>query len=220
MSAGRHRFSVRESLCFALCTPVAALSFVVLKLPPSHPLSPPVKAFLVCGNFSSITAPSLRCRSHPYSFVSVFSSFFCSNQVRGEFLAFWEVWVLLPVFSRCSVGVVPHVDVVLMYLWEGRWSPHLTPLPFWRSPHQSFLKNYQPLVVFFLHFMSKCGVIFPKFSLCPSSIMTIYKEKRIRQQRDKCIILLFMAISIFSSLFSCLSSLFLPFHRTLLHYFT
>ena len=23
-------------------------------------------------------------------------------------------------FSRCSVGVVPHVDVFLMYLWGGR----------------------------------------------------------------------------------------------------
>ena len=27
---------------------------------------------------------------------------------------------LLPAFSRCSVGVVPHVDVFLMYLWGGR----------------------------------------------------------------------------------------------------
>ena len=46
---------------------------------------------------------------------------------------FWEVWGLLPAFSRCSVGVVPHVDVFLMYLWGGRWSPCLTPLPSWRS---------------------------------------------------------------------------------------
>ena len=45
---------------------------------------------------------------------------------------FWEVWGLLLVFSRCSVGVVPHVDVVLMYLWGGRWSPRLTPPPSWR----------------------------------------------------------------------------------------
>ena len=60
--------------------------------------------------------------------------FFCPTQVCGEFLAFWEVWGLLPAFSRCSVGVVPHVDVFLMYLWGGRWSPHLTLLPSWRSP--------------------------------------------------------------------------------------
>ena len=47
---------------------------------------------------------------------------------------FWEVWGLLPAFSRCSVGVVPHVGIVLMYLWEGRWSPRLTPLPSWWHP--------------------------------------------------------------------------------------
>ena len=51
----------------------------------------PRRAFLVCGNLSSFTAPSQKCRSHPYSFVSVFSFFFCPTQGRGEFLAFWEV---------------------------------------------------------------------------------------------------------------------------------
>ena len=61
------------------------------------------------------------------------------SQVRGEFLAFWEVWGLLPAFSMCSVGVVPHVDVFLMYLWRGRWSPYLTPLPSWRSVSLIFL---------------------------------------------------------------------------------
>ena len=76
------------------------------------------KGFLVCENFSSFTAPSQWCRSHPYSFVCVLPFFFCPTQVRGEFLAFWEVWGLLPAFNRCSVGVVPHVDVFLMYLWE------------------------------------------------------------------------------------------------------
>ena len=112
--------------------------------PPPHPRSPPVKGFLVCGNFSSFTAPSHWCRSHPYSFVSVFSFFFCPTQVCGEFLAFWEVWGLPPAFSRCSVGVVPHVDVFLMFLWGGRWSPHLTPLPSWRSlPPISFRQGCQ-----------------------------------------------------------------------------
>ena len=46
---------------------------------------------------------------------------------------FWEVRGLLPAFSRCSVGVVSHVDVFLTYLWGGRWSPCLTPQPSWRS---------------------------------------------------------------------------------------
>ena len=101
--------------------------------PPATPRLRQWRGFLVCGNFSSFTAPSQRCRSHPYSFVCVFSFFFCPTQVHEEFLAFGEVWSLLPVFSRCSVGVVAHVDVFLMYLWRGRWSPCLTPLPSWRS---------------------------------------------------------------------------------------
>ena len=46
---------------------------------------------------------------------------------------FWEVWGLLPAFSRCSVGVILHIDVLLIYLWGGRWSPHLTPPQSWRS---------------------------------------------------------------------------------------
>ena len=135
VSVGQHRSSVQESLHFALCTPLAVLSSVAPKLPPTspHPSLCKWRGFLVCGNLSSFTAPSQRCRSCPYSFVSVFSFFFCPTQVRGEFLAFWEVWGLLPAFSRCSVGVVPQVDVFMMYLWGGRWSPCLSPLPSWRS---------------------------------------------------------------------------------------
>ena len=93
------------------------------------------RGFLVCENFFSFIAPSQRHRSHPYSFVSGFSFFFCPTQVCGDFLAFGEVWGLLPAFSRCSVGVVPHVDVFLMYLWGGRWSPCLILPPSWRSSH-------------------------------------------------------------------------------------
>ena len=59
--------------------------------PLCHLRSPPAKGLLVCGNLSSFTSPSHWCRSHPYSFVSVFSFFFCPTQVHGEFLAFWEV---------------------------------------------------------------------------------------------------------------------------------
>ena len=92
VSAARRRASVQESLRFALRTPVAALSSEALKLPPSATCSLcPRRAFLVCGNLSSFRAPSHWCRSHPYSFVSVFSFFFCPTQVCGEFLAFWGV---------------------------------------------------------------------------------------------------------------------------------
>ena len=66
------------------------------------------------------------------------SLLFCPTHISGDFLAFWEVWGLLPAFSRCSVGVVPHVDVFLIHLWGGRWSLHLTPPPSWRSSPSPF----------------------------------------------------------------------------------
>ena len=59
--------------------------------PPPTPHPQQRRGFLVCGNFSSFTAPSQRCRSCPCSFVSIFSFFFFPARVRGEFLAFWEV---------------------------------------------------------------------------------------------------------------------------------
>ena len=126
-----------------LCGNLSALPSAPLLLccPPWLWSFPPLcqwRVFLVCGNFSFFTVPSQRCRSCPYSFVS-FSFFFYPTQVRGEFLAFWEVWSLLPAFGRCSVGVVTHVDVFLMYLWGGRWSPCLTPPPSWRSSPKSVL---------------------------------------------------------------------------------
>ena len=69
VSAGQHRSSLWESLRFALHTPVAALSSVAPKLPPSNTRSLcPRRGFLVCGNLSSFTAPSL---------VQVPSLFFC-----------------------------------------------------------------------------------------------------------------------------------------------
>ena len=142
VSAARHRFSVRQSLPFALHTPVAALSSMAPKLPPSATRSLWLwRGFLVRGNLSSFTAPSHWCRSRPYCFVSVISFFFFPTHVRGEFLAFWEIWGLLPGFSGCSVGEVPRVDIFLMYLWEGRWSLHLTLLPSSPDPSKIFFLN-------------------------------------------------------------------------------
>ena len=51
---------------------------------------------------------------------------------KNIYIYLWEVWGLLSAFSRCSVRIVPHVDVFLIYLWGGRWSPRLTPPPSWR----------------------------------------------------------------------------------------
>ena len=73
VSAARCRASVQESLRFALRTPVAALSSMALKLPPSATRSLcPRRGFLVHGNLSSFTAPSHWCRCRPYSFVCYF----------------------------------------------------------------------------------------------------------------------------------------------------
>ena len=58
MSAGRHRSSVRESLHITLSTPVAALSSMAPKLPPSATCSLRLRrGFLVCGNLSPSQLP-------------------------------------------------------------------------------------------------------------------------------------------------------------------
>ena len=54
----------------------------------------------------------------------------------GDWLAFLEVWGLLPVF-RCSVGVAPHADEFLIYLLARSWSPHLISLLSWKSPNSN-----------------------------------------------------------------------------------
>ena len=73
--------------------------------PPPTPLPHQWRGSLLCGNFSSFTAPSLRCRSRPYSFVSVFSFFFCPTQgfpVWGFSWAFGKS----EAFCQRSVGVL------------------------------------------------------------------------------------------------------------------
>ena len=114
--------SVRESLHFALYTLVAALSSVALKLHPHHPLSPPVKGFPSVWKLFLLHSSLPEAQVLSLFFCLCFFFFLLPHQGTWEFLAFWEVWGLLPEFSRCSAGVVPHVDVFLMYLWGGRWS--------------------------------------------------------------------------------------------------
>ena len=49
-----------------------------------------------------------------------------------DWFVFLEVWGPLPVF-RCYVGIVPHADDFLIYLWGRRWSPCPIPSPSCRS---------------------------------------------------------------------------------------
>ena len=44
------------------------------------------------------------------SFVSIFVFSFCLTSFRGDWFAFLEGWGPLPVFTRYSMGVVPHAD--------------------------------------------------------------------------------------------------------------
>ena len=71
----------------SLLCPLHPCCCALLRGSEASPLRPrslcPRRGFLVCGNFSSFTAPSQCYRSHPYSFVSVFSFFFCPTKVRG-----------------------------------------------------------------------------------------------------------------------------------------
>ena len=61
VSAARHRSSVWKSIHCALRIPVAALSSVALKLPPSTTCSLcPRRGFLVCGNLSSFMGGDCR----------------------------------------------------------------------------------------------------------------------------------------------------------------
>ena len=142
-----------ENGCVPYLILVSKLSSMAPMLPPLPPRLHQWRGFLVCGNFSSFTAPSQRCRSHLYSFVSVFPFFFCPTQVCGEFLAFWEVWGLLPAFSRYSVGVVPHVDVFLMYCGE-EGDLHVLLLHHLEGLLDNFLRTHKTL------FHSSCTILY------------------------------------------------------------
>ena len=56
---------------------------------------------------------------------------------------FLEISGLLPVFSRCSVWIILHVDFFFLYVCGRRWAPHLIPPPSWSYP-SSFHISYGP----------------------------------------------------------------------------
>ena len=94
-----------------------------------HPQFPPAKGL------PSVWKPFLLHSSLPL--VQVPSLFFCLCFFFFllPYPGTWGVSCLLgglrssASVCRCSVGVVPHVAVFLMYLWGGRRSPRLTPPP-------------------------------------------------------------------------------------------
>ena len=112
-------------LCAGICPlcpppPCSCALFHGSEALPSATSSLPLqRGFLVYGKFSSFTAPSPWCRSVP---ILCLCFFFFILPYPGM----WGVSCLLgglgllPAFSRCSVGVVPHVDVFLICLWGGR----------------------------------------------------------------------------------------------------
>ena len=94
----------------------------------------------------------------------------------GIFLSFGKSEVFCQHSVGVSVGVVPHVDVFLMYLWGGRWSPRLTPPPSWRSPCNRRLhwrsQPPQELEVQSHFFQRVCSLLFFFLFLCASCLFT------------------------------------------------
>ena len=119
VSAGWHWSSVWETLHFALCT-------LLLRSPPWLRSTPPApswslslkglpsgcKLLLLHSSLPDVQVPSL------FYCLCLFFFFFCPTQLCEDFIAIWEVWGLLPVFNRCSIGILPHVVEFLMNLWE------------------------------------------------------------------------------------------------------
>ena len=92
-------------------------------------------------------APSLRRRS-PIPLSLFFSSVFCTALFCGDYLAFSEVWALVPVFRRCPVGASLHGDVVLMCLGEES-DLHTLLLNHLASPPKKSQQEFQGVWAFF-----------------------------------------------------------------------
>ena len=85
----------------------------VPKLPPTLP----VKGFPIVQKLLLLQGPLPRTGLHILkSFVSVFVYIFCPILFQGVWFTFLDIWVPLPAFKSCSVGIVPHADDLLMYL--------------------------------------------------------------------------------------------------------
>ena len=65
--------------------------------------------------------------------LSLLSLFFLSfiffpTSFRRQWAAFLGAWCPLPAFRSCFVAFTQHLNVLLMNLWQRKWSPHPIPL--------------------------------------------------------------------------------------------
>ena len=128
----------RQYMQFLLCPAFHTLSASFSFYPPYIwfcPVDFPTMQsfFYTCGTSLHLQLPT-RVAS-PLFVILVFFSFFISFflVVRRFFLIFLSVWRLLQILSRCSMRMVPFVEVFLMHLWgamnpTSSYSTVLTPL--------------------------------------------------------------------------------------------
>ena len=119
-------------VCWQLWLGAYSVGFFFFSLPvmlpseiPKLPTDPPVRGFLLCGNFSSFMTPSPGQVSIPNSFVSVFVFYICPTSFWREWVDFLGAWYPPSEFRNCFVEVAQHSDDLLMYLWGRKWSPIL-----------------------------------------------------------------------------------------------
>lgn len=138
---------IGTDLCAKFSPPVShtfvVLPSEVLNLPP-FPASAGVSE---CAESFACHSFLPDCKTHSIFFVSLFSYYLFPNTLCAVWFAFFELWGLLPVFSRCSVGDVPHADAFLMYFGE-KWCSCLTPPPSSTPP--------EPTIIISLLFAPPC----------------------------------------------------------------
>ena len=92
----------------------------------------------MCGNFSTFRTPSLGHRSPAHNplfpLLSLSFALLHSEEIGDSA----EVWVPLPVFRSCSMGIVPHAMVFYVFVGENVASPsYSSTIP----PHSCVLKK-------------------------------------------------------------------------------
>ena len=111
--------------------PFASLCFTLRFL--SSPWPHLWRSFLLCGKFSFTTLSPGRI-PRPEILCLPFCLYPCPTSFRGDWFASLDIWGPLLAFRSCSMGIVPHGEDLLMYLWWKRWSLCSILLPSWSLP--------------------------------------------------------------------------------------